>query len=92
MRYLFAALACSAAILVKYSSLVLYVILCMSLVLERRKRQLWTRADASAVLAAWSAFNYITMVEYISRLGTHNVNSILKPLRFSLYRVATIGG
>jgi 4-amino-4-deoxy-L-arabinose transferase-like glycosyltransferase len=57
-RYLFAALACSAAILVKYSSLVLYVILCISLLFERRKRQFWTMLIPLVVLAAWSAFNY----------------------------------
>ncbi|TLU71773.1 ArnT family glycosyltransferase [Lichenicoccus roseus] len=56
-RYLLAASACSAAILVKYSSLVLIPILLMSLVLERRLRQAWCLAVPLAVLGAWSLFN-----------------------------------
>jgi 4-amino-4-deoxy-L-arabinose transferase-like glycosyltransferase len=56
-RYALAALACSAALLIKYSSLVLVVILCLSLVLERRWKQSWTALIPLAAIAAWSLFN-----------------------------------
>jgi len=56
-RYAYAALACAAALLIKYSSLVLLVILCLSLLAERRRAQIWTILIPLAALAAWSAFN-----------------------------------
>lgn len=56
-RYAVAALACAAALLIKYSSLVLLVILCLSLLLERRRNQFWTALIPLAALAAWSLFN-----------------------------------
>ena len=56
-RYGFAALACAAALLIKYSSLVLLVILCLSLLLERRRAQAWTMLIPLTTLAAWSLFN-----------------------------------
>ena len=57
-RYLIAALACSAAILIKYSSAVLVVMLCLSLLLERRRKQAWTVLCPLLAVAAWSLFNY----------------------------------
>ncbi len=57
-RFVLAALCCSAALLIKYSSLVLFLILCFALLMERRKRQAWTALIPLAVLAAWSGFNY----------------------------------
>jgi len=57
-RYLIAALACSAAILIKYSSAVLLVTLCLSLLLERRRKQAWTLLCPVLAVAAWSLFNY----------------------------------
>ena len=56
-RFLMAALACSAAILIKYSSLVLIPVLLVTLVLERRPRQAWALAIPVVILSAWSAFN-----------------------------------
>lgn len=56
-RYALAALACAAAILVKYSSLTLVPILVLSLLLERRGRQAWTLAIPALAVAAWTAFN-----------------------------------
>ena len=58
-RYALAALACAAALLIKYSSLVLLLILCLSLLLERRKAQAWTVLIPLATLAAWSLFNFL---------------------------------
>ena len=58
-RYGIAAIACSAAILIKYSSLVLLVILCVSLLIERRKAQAWTIVVPLSAIAAWSLFNFI---------------------------------
>ncbi len=56
-RFVLAGLACSAAILIKYSSLVLMPMLFLVLVLERRWRQAWCLAIPVAALIAWSAFN-----------------------------------
>ena len=57
-RYVIAAIACSAAILIKYSSLVLLVILCISLLIERRKAQIWTIVIPLGAIAGWSLFNF----------------------------------
>ena len=57
-RYVFAALACSAAILIKYSSLILVLILIFSLVIERRRSLLWVVLIPIGAVAGWSLFNY----------------------------------
>jgi 4-amino-4-deoxy-L-arabinose transferase-like glycosyltransferase len=57
-RFLVAALACSAALLVKYSSLVLLLILVVVIVHECRWRFSWAALVPLAVVAAWSLFNY----------------------------------
>ena len=57
-RFLVAALACSAAILVKYSTLALLPILPIVIAYERRWRLIWTCLIPFAVIIAWSAFNY----------------------------------
>jgi 4-amino-4-deoxy-L-arabinose transferase-like glycosyltransferase len=57
-RYVIAALACSAGILIKYSSVVLLATLCLSLVYERRWKQAWTLLCPIATVIAWSLFNY----------------------------------
>ena len=73
-RYAVAALACAAALLIKYSSLVLLVILCLSLVLERRWKQSWTALIPLAALAAWSLFNIFDYkgVHIFGRLNGQN--------------------
>ena len=58
-RYGLAALACAAALLIKYSSLTLLLILCLSLLLERRKAQAWTAFIPLAALGSWSLFNFL---------------------------------
>ena len=58
-RYALAALACAAALLSKYSSLILVPVLCLSLLLERRKAQAWTVLIPLTALAAWSLFNFL---------------------------------
>jgi hypothetical protein len=58
-RYVLAAVACAAALLIKYSSLILLVILCLSLLVERRRPQAWTVLIPIIALAAWSLFNFI---------------------------------
>ena len=68
-RYLIAALACGAAILIKYSSLVLLPVLCGSLLLERRVKQFWTVSIPILILAAWSLFNLFDY-GHIHLLGT----------------------
>jgi 4-amino-4-deoxy-L-arabinose transferase-like glycosyltransferase len=58
-RYGLAALACAAALLIKYSSVILVLILCLSLLLERRKGQAWSVLIPLGALAAWSLFNFL---------------------------------
>lgn len=58
-RYVLVAVACALAVLTKYSSLVLVPILCLSLVLERRRGQAWTVLIPLVTLLAWSGFNYL---------------------------------
>ena len=58
-RFLVAALACSAAVLVKYSGLTLIPILIVVIVYERRWRFIWAALVPVAALAAWSLFNYL---------------------------------
>jgi 4-amino-4-deoxy-L-arabinose transferase-like glycosyltransferase len=58
-RYGLAAVACAAALLIKYSSLVLIPILCLSLLLERRKGQAWSLLIPLGALAGWSLFNFL---------------------------------
>ena len=57
-RYFGASLACSAALLIKYTSLALLPILCLSLLMERRRKQYWTALVPLGALAGWSLFNY----------------------------------
>ena len=58
-RFVLAALFCSAALLIKYSGLVLVLMLCFALLVERRKTQAWTALIPVAALALWSGFNYL---------------------------------
>jgi 4-amino-4-deoxy-L-arabinose transferase-like glycosyltransferase len=58
-RFLVAALACSAALLVKYSSLVLLVILLAVIIYERRWQYGWAVLIPLVVLGAWSLFNVL---------------------------------
>lgn len=53
-----AALAVSAACLIKYTSLVLLPLLALDLFWRREWLRLWVLAIPVAVLAAWSGFNY----------------------------------
>lgn len=57
IRFSLAACACSAAILTKYSSLVLIPVLLIVLVFEGRLRQAWCLLIPAFVLLAWSVFN-----------------------------------
>jgi 4-amino-4-deoxy-L-arabinose transferase-like glycosyltransferase len=55
--YLLSALFISLACLVKYTSLVLIPLLFLAILLDRRRRALWTVLVPLAALAAWSAWN-----------------------------------
>ncbi len=58
LRYALAGTACAAAMLIKYSSILLLPIMVVSVILERRWRQAWCLAIPAAAMAAWSAFNW----------------------------------
>lgn len=57
LRFGLAGLACAAALLIKYSSLVLPPILLIALLRERRWRQLWSLGLPAAALLGWAGFN-----------------------------------
>lgn len=57
-RFALAGLACTAAILVKYSSLCLFPILALAPLLARRPWALLNLATPLAAIAAWSCFNW----------------------------------
>jgi 4-amino-4-deoxy-L-arabinose transferase-like glycosyltransferase len=83
-RYLLAALACAAALLIKYSSIVLFLVLCLSMLGERRPAQAWTALIPLATLSAWSLFNYLDYggVHIASLPLAHD--STLDPLRWGV--------
>lgn len=58
-RYAVAAVACSAALLVKYASLLLLPILVVHMVARRRLDLLYLAAVPVLVLLGWSAFNWL---------------------------------
>lgn len=93
-RFLIAAGAASAAVLVKYSSLVLFPILGAVLVVERRWRLLWIAGIPVAALAAWSLFNLIEYrhIHMLQRpMGVARKSWTLPVMRF-VSIVVTIGG
>ena len=57
-RLVASAIWCSAALLIKYTSLVLYPILLLSVVHQRRLRNSYVLLIPVATLVAWSAFNF----------------------------------
>jgi 4-amino-4-deoxy-L-arabinose transferase-like glycosyltransferase len=91
-RYGLAALACAAALLIKYSSLTLLLILCLSLLLERRREQAWTVLIPTAVLVAWSLFNLFDYggVHILSREANY-IDSWLLQLQEAVAWVVTLG-
>ena len=92
-RFLVAALACSAAILVKYSSLVLLPILPIVIVYERRWRLIWIGVVPFAVILAWSAFNYLDYGHiHIAQRHVHVTRGTLGlPLRRFIALLVTLG-
>lgn len=58
-RYVLAGLVCGAAILTKYTSLVLLPALALDVVVRRRKEAWYGIAVAAGIVFAWCAFNYL---------------------------------
>jgi 4-amino-4-deoxy-L-arabinose transferase-like glycosyltransferase len=75
-RYLIAGAACAVALLIKYSSLVLLPILCLSLVIERQRSRAWVVLLPLGALAAWSVFNYIDYGGVHMLTRTHGVRTL----------------
>jgi 4-amino-4-deoxy-L-arabinose transferase-like glycosyltransferase len=91
-RYGLAALACAAALLIKYSSLVLLPILCLSLLVERRRPQTWTVLIPITALAAWSLFNYTDYEGvHIASRGASDIDTWLLQLQEGVAWVAALG-
>ncbi len=91
-RFLGAAAFCAAACLVKYSSLVLLVVLAAGIVLEGRWRQAWALLVPVGVLAAWSAFNIADYgsIHLFDRPADHDRVSRLYDVAMAW--LATLGG
>ncbi len=84
-RYGLAGLACGAALLIKYSSLVLFPILCLSLLLERRRAQVWTAAIPVTMLLAWSVFNLLDYGGVHIAARPHGAgHDAIRPLRLAI--------
>lgn len=95
LRYVLAATACSAALLIKYSSLVLFCILLLSLIVERRWRQAWIPLIPIAVLGIWSAFNLFDYggVHILDRPINDSTESFFTHIEgMSNAALATLGG
>ncbi len=79
-RFVLAALACSAALLIKYSSVVLLPILWFSLVFERRRAQAWTAAIPVLTIIGWALFNRFDYG------GIHMFTRAVDPVHFRLFK------
>jgi hypothetical protein len=92
LRYVSAALACSVALLIKYSSLVLFLILLCSLLFERRRAQLWCLLIPVATIAAWSIFNYFDYggVHIATRSLSGSFNGPVKSLAIWIINLGAI--
>jgi 4-amino-4-deoxy-L-arabinose transferase-like glycosyltransferase len=95
-HFLVAALACSAAILVKYSSLILVPLLFAVIVYERRWRLLWVVLVPIATVAAWSLFNYLDyggvhLVERPARVFRYSSFGLLLPVFRFIAMAVTLG-
>jgi 4-amino-4-deoxy-L-arabinose transferase-like glycosyltransferase len=91
-RYGLAALACAAALLIKYSSLILLVILCLSLLIERRRPQAWTVLIPIVALAAWSLFNYMDYGGvHIASRGVEYIDTWLLQLQEAVAWILALG-
>lgn len=90
-RYVIAATACAAAILVKYSSLTLVPILVFSLLFERRRAQAWTLLIPAAAVAAWTGFNLwdYGAAHILTRSG--GGHDLLQPAAFAGAWVVALG-
>lgn len=92
-RYFLAGLTCSIALLIKYSSLILIPFLLISLIIERRRSQIWAILIPVATLAIWSLFNYIDYggVHIATRPQTEGHHSIIHIFQFSLAWLVGLG-
>jgi 4-amino-4-deoxy-L-arabinose transferase-like glycosyltransferase len=78
-RFAQAGLACAAAVLVKYSSLLLLPILLAALLRERRGRYGWCLGIPLGALAAWSAFNWLDVREIHLATAFHSAAATYTP-------------
>jgi 4-amino-4-deoxy-L-arabinose transferase-like glycosyltransferase len=85
-RYLGAGLVCGAAILVKYTSLVLVPALILDGVLRRRPEAGYGVAAAMIVVAAWCAFNYWDYggIHMLTRVAENGGWRVLDPSKWVL--------
>ena len=90
-RYLVAGLVCGAAILVKYTSLVLIPALVLDGALRRRPEAGYGVAAAAIVVAAWCAFNYWDYggVHMLTRVAENGGWHVLDPSKWVLCLGAT---
>jgi hypothetical protein len=90
-KYVFAALLCSSALLIKYTAIILLPALVICAVLERRLSMAWALAFPIAVLALWSAFNYYDYGHFHILDRTVGTNSLLRKLRQFFFFMGVLG-
>ena len=93
-RFVVAGLAAGAALLVKYSSLVLPPVLILVLLMERRWRLWWTAAIPFAFLGFWAVFNLLEYrhIHMLQRPAHPFRHSLLDPVQRFVGVVVTLGG
>lgn len=92
-RYVIAACACSIALLIKYSSLVLIMVLFISLIIEQRWRLMWVLVIPMLTITLWSAFNYIDYgkIHILARsISSDRVRLFGSTVSMSIYSIKAI--
>jgi 4-amino-4-deoxy-L-arabinose transferase-like glycosyltransferase len=86
LRYVGAGLVCGAAILTKYTSLVLLPALALDGVLRRRAASWYGGAVAVAIVLLWSAFNYWDYggIHMLTRMDARGFRNVLDPRKWVL--------
>jgi len=92
-QHLLASLICSAALLIKYSSLALYPILVFSILMDRKWSRLVYALFPVVTLLAWSAFNYFDYGGFhILQRPTGANGDFLRPVENAVKFVLNLGG
>jgi len=86
IRYVLAGLVCGAAILTKYTSLVLFPALILDGWLRRRREAAYGVAAAAAIVLLWCGFNYWDYggIHMLTRMDAQGFTNVLDPRKWIL--------